>query len=172
MKITCKTIYDIKTLSAMSLVLRKTLRRRFNRLVSLYLWAVAGLILVSIWLSLEDPLLLAWNVAAFLLLMAVQFKQDALNAFFARRKQIPGAKECHTDFYPDCYEAVLPGVTTQWNYDRILVLAETRDYIVLVLGKNHAQAYPKSGLTGSTAEEFLRFLEQKTGKTTKKFGRW
>ena len=171
MKITCKTIYDRKAFSAMSLVLRRTLRRRFDRLVNLYFWVVAALLVVSMWLSLDRTPLFIGNSAALLLLLAVWLKQDAINAFFAGRKLIPGAKECRTDFYPDRYEAVFSGIVTRWSYDRVLVLAETRDHIVLVLGKNHAQAYPKAGLTGGTAEEMLRFLEQRTGKTTQKIGR-
>ena len=55
MEITCKTNYDRKTLAAMSLAARKTLRRRFDRLVRIYLWVVVALMAVSLWLSLDEP---------------------------------------------------------------------------------------------------------------------
>ena len=49
MEITCKTNYDRKTLAAMSLAARKTLRRRFSRLVPIYSWAVMALLVQKGW---------------------------------------------------------------------------------------------------------------------------
>ena len=172
MKITCRTVYDFRTLSAMSLVMRKTIRRRFNRLVSIYLWAVAALLAVSIWLSLDKPLRVVWYGAALILLLAVQLRQDAVNAFFARRRLIPGTRESRTVFYPDCYEVAFPGAATRWEYGKPLLLAETRDYFVLVLGEHHAQAFPKNGLEGGGADEFRSLLERATGKCIQTIGRW
>src|SRR5699024_12653346 len=49
------TLFRSKTLAAMSLAARKTLRRRFDRLVRIYLWVVVALMAVSLWLSLDEP---------------------------------------------------------------------------------------------------------------------
>ena len=172
MNIRCKTVYNLKTFAAMSLVMRKTLRRRFSRLVSAYVWVILGLTLLSILVSLDDPWMVAWESCVFLTLLAIQIKQDAFNAFFSRRRLLPGSEESCTAFYPDGYEVWITGAATQWRYDKILVLAETREYIVLVLGKHHAQACPKAGVEGASLDIFRSFLEQKTGKTIQKIGRW
>ena len=74
-------------------------------------------------------------------------------------------------FYPDYYEVRIAGAVTQWQYSKVLVLAETGDYFVFALGKNYAQAFEKAGLEGGTEEEFRRWLEEKTGKQRRKIGR-
>ena len=44
-------------------------------------------------------------------------------------------------------------------------LAESQDYIILLMKKRYVQPLDKRTLTGGTVEEFKRFLEEKTGKT-------
>ena len=45
----------------------------------------------------------------------------------------------------------------------VQALVETKDYIILILGKNQAQAYDKRGLEGRSVREFCGFLSRKTG---------
>lgn len=172
MEITCKTDYDRKALAAMSLAARKTLRRRFSRLVSIYSWAVVALLAVSLWLSLDEPLSAALHAALIALLVAIQLRQDAFNAFFARRRRIPGTEVSRTVFYPDCFVVTFPGTEARWQYDKILLPAETRDHFVLLLGKANAHAVPKAALEDISLDEFRTFLAEKTGKPVRKVGRW
>ena len=109
MGITCKTNYDRKTLAAMSLAARKTLRRRFDRLVRIYLWVVVALMAVSLWLSLDEPPSAALYAVFIALLVVIQLRQDAINAFFAHRRQVPGCEVSRTVFYPDCYVVTFLG---------------------------------------------------------------
>ena len=44
-------------------------------------------------------------------------------------------------------------------------MAESQDYMILLMKKRFAQPLDKRTLTGGTVEEFKRFLEEKTGKT-------
>ena len=44
-------------------------------------------------------------------------------------------------------------------------LAESQDYIILLMKKRYVQPLDKRTLTGGTVEEFKRFLEEKIGKT-------
>lgn len=171
MEIRCKTNYDRKTLAAMSLAARKTLRRRFGRLVSIYSWAVVALLGVSIWLSPEEPMRVVLYGALIILLVTVQLRQDAFNAFFSRRRHIPGAEVSRTVFYPDCYVVTFPGAEARWQYDKILLPVETLSCFVLLLGKAHAHAIPKSCLEGASPEEFRAFLTEKTGKPIRRVGR-
>ena len=44
-------------------------------------------------------------------------------------------------------------------------MAESQDYMILLMKKRFAQPLAKRTLTGGTVEECKRFLEEKTGKT-------
>ena len=55
--------------------------------------------------------------------------------------------------------------TSTFRYELIDALAESQDYIILLMKKRYAQPLDKRTLTGGTVEEFKRFLEEKTGKT-------
>ena len=170
MEITCKTNYDRKTLAAMSLAARKTLRRRFDRLVRIYLWVVVALMAVSLWLSLDEPPSAALYAVFIALLVVIQLRQDAINAFFAHRRQVPGCEVSRTVFHPDCYVVTFLGAEAKWQYDKILALAETGAYLVFIMGKNHALAFEKAALVGGSLPEFRRFLEEQSGQNIQNIG--
>ena len=169
MNITCKTVYDQKTMTDMATVLRRTIRKKRSRLTRLVAWGVMALCLLSAWIALPDLWLAGANLAVAVLLLLVQIKEDALNAFFARRKAIPGMEKCTATFYPDHFETKTDGTQTAWQYDKILILAETKRAFIFVMGNNHAQAHVKAGLEGTTVDEFRSFLTQKTGKSIQRF---
>ena len=58
---------------------------------------------------------------------------------------LPGT---NTTFYPDLYLVNTAEAESKWQYDKILGLAETVEYLVLVVGKNHALAMEKASLEG------------------------
>lgn len=60
---------------------------------------------------------------------------------------------------------VTAATTSTFHYELIDALAESQDYIILLMKKRYAQPLDKRTLTGGTVEEFKRFLEEKTGKT-------
>lgn len=164
MEFTCKTIYDQKTLTIMARALRKTIRRSSSKKMRTLACFTAGISLLCLAGSLNKPWLAVGNGTIALLLILLVWKEDACNAFFARQKGMPGSRECTTIFRSDCYESRIAGALTQWQYSRILLVAETSQYVVLVLGRNHAQAYDKTRLSGGTEESFRSFLKEKTGK--------
>lgn len=168
MEFTCKTIYDQKSLTVLSRALRMTIRRKNSRRTRTIAWVAIAIELECLLMSLRIPWLAAGNGLVALLLLLLLWKEDAFNAFFARRKIVPWARECVSVFYPECYEARIAGVVTQWQYSRVLLLAESDKYFILILGKDYAQAYDKKRLSGGTEESFRRFLEEKTGKAIQK----
>lgn len=171
MELTCTTVYSRKALADMGKALRKTTRKKSNR------WnRVLGWILMAVCLmGALDPQMTLWirvtDGIAVALLLAVLFGEDMIGAFFSKRRAMPGMEEGCFTFLPDCYESQITGAVTQWQYETIQALAETRDYLVLVLGKNHAQACDKKAVQGGTAEELGRYLEEKTGKKIQQVGR-
>ena len=68
-----------------------------------------------------------------------------------------------TDFIPDT--VVTAATTSAFRYELIDALAESQDYIILLMKTRYAQPLDRRTLTGGTVEEFKRFLEEKTGKT-------
>ena len=68
-----------------------------------------------------------------------------------------------TDFIPDT--VVTAATTSTFRYELIDALAESQDYMILLMQKSYVQSLDKRTLTGGTVEEFKRFLEEKTGKT-------
>ena len=68
-----------------------------------------------------------------------------------------------TDFIPD---TVVTAVTTStFRCELIDALAESQEYIILLMKTRYVQPLDKRTLIGGTVEEFKRFLEEKTGKT-------
>ena len=68
-----------------------------------------------------------------------------------------------TDFIPDT--VVTAATTSTFRYELIDALAESQDYIILLMKKRYVQPLDKRTLTGGTVEEFKRFLKENTGKT-------
>lgn len=171
MEFTCKTVYDRKTLTAMSRALRKTLRKKIDRGLKIF----SGVVMLIALITILNPAESLWvrslyGVLVFLMLF-VQWKGDALNAIFARGKNMPGMEVCRTRFTPDWYETAATGVVTRWQYDKILAMAETGRYLILILGKNHAQALEKRCLEPDGMESFRAFLQEKTGRQIQFIGR-
>ena len=103
-------------------------------------------------------------------LLLVGWKEDALNGFFARRKALPVTSAADTAFYPDHFLVKTAAAECRWQYDRILALAETGKYLVLVMGKNHALAFEKAALEGGSLPEFRCFPEEKSSRTIQNIG--
>lgn len=170
MEYTCHTIYDQNTLTAMSRALRKTIRKKSARR-----WWVVGCLLLVLALSLLlEPGQRLWFKAVLLVavvcLFVVQGWGDGLNALIARRQALPGSELCSSTFYGDHYECKVAGAVTSWDYQKILAVAETRDYFIFVLGKHHAQAFAKRELNGGSLEEFRNFLEDTLRKPVEHIG--
>ena len=83
----------------------------------------------------------------------------------ARKNTLAGTKEYHVAFGEDSYTVVTAATTSTFRYELIDALAESQDYIILLMKKRYVQPLDKRTLTGGTVEEFKRFLKEKTGKT-------
>ena len=97
-------------------------------------------------------------------------KVDAINGYFSKRKSLPGTDFADTIFYPDYYLVKTTAAESKWQYDKILALAETREYLLLVMGMNHAMAIDKAALEGGSISEFCCFIEEKSGRKIQSIG--
>ena len=71
----------------------------------------------------------------------------------------------HVVFGEESYIVITEVTTSTFRYELIDAMAESQDYMILLMKKRFAQPLDKRTLTGGTVEEFKRFLEEKTGKT-------
>ena len=164
MEFVFETDYDGKAMTAMARGLRKTVRKKHSRRSHVFGWIVIALGLLLSWPSdgVGSSNVVTW-IAIAVMLIALLF-EDRLNGFFARKKMLPGTAHSKAIFTQEGYRSETQMGSTEWKYENITAMAETARYFVFLFGKNHAQVYDKSSLTGGTAEEFRAFIREQTGK--------
>lgn len=167
----CQTVYDQRALTAMARGIRKTVRRKHSRWFHIFSWIVLAAALFAVYFTWGSPVDMALNGLVAILMVLVIWKEDAINAFGSRRSALPGIENSITAFFPEYYQTESAAAVSHWNYDRIQVLVDTGRYVLLILGKNHAQVLDKEQLEGGTPDALLRFLEEKTGLTVQTIGR-
>ena len=99
------------------------------------------------------------------MLLSVLLFQDRFNGMIACKNTLAGTKDYHIAFGEESYTVVTEVITSTFRYEMIDAMAESQDYMILLMKKRFAQPLDKRTLTGGTVEEFKRFLEEKTGKT-------
>ena len=157
--------YDHHALKTMSRVLRKTMRRKWNVALRVFGWTA-----VSVYVLL-NVLLLCWGdfdpdivaLLAIVLVLSVLLFEDDLNGWIASMNLLPGTREADTHFGAEEYVVTTQAAETRMRYENIGVVGETKDSFVFIIGKRHAQQFPKAGLAAGTPEQFRDFIAQKTG---------
>lgn len=168
MEFSFETIYDHMTMTAMAKAIRKVYRRR----KSLY-WRLFGLAVFIIGVFNSTPLggvsfkFTAGSVLSYIslifILIAVLF-EDSINGLLASKRVVLGADELDITFLDDEYVIKTDRETTQWKYDRVKYITESRRFFVFVFNENFAQVFEKETLAGGTLEEFREFICKKTEK--------
>ena len=149
--------------------MRKVLRRKRSIVWAIFGWTVFFInALLLIPFDGESVALDVRTVTSLLvevMLLSVLLFQDRFNGMIARKNALAGTKEYHIVFGEESYTVVTEGTTSMFRYELIDALAESQDYMILLMKKRYAQPLDKRTLIGGTVEEFKRFLEKKTGKT-------
>ena len=158
-----------RSMTIASRAMRKVLQRKSSILWAIFGWSVFFInALLLIPFDGEPFTLDASTVTALLaevMLLSVLLFQDRFIGMIARKNTLAGTKEYHVAFGEDSYSVVTAATTSTFRYELIDALAESQDYIILLMKKRYVQPLDKRTLTGGTVEEFKRFLEEKTGKT-------
>ena len=157
-----------RSMAVAARAMRKVLRRKRNIIWAIFDWSVFFInALLLIPFDGEPFTLDAGTVISLLvevMLLSVLLFQDRLNGMIACKNALAGTKEYHVAFGEDSYTVVTAATTSTFRYELIDALAESQDYIILLMKKRSVQPLDKRTLTGGTVEEFKRFLEEKTGK--------
>lgn len=160
--------YDRHAAKTMSRVFRKTVRRKSNLAFRVFGWfAVSLLFLAEMALAalgdFSPGLSDAVAIFAALVMLATLLFEDDFNAWIALKTMIPGTREADTRFTPECYIVTTQVSETRWKYESVRTVGETKDSFVFILGKRHAQQFPKAGFTSGAPEQFRDFIASKTG---------
>ena len=158
-----------RSMTIASRAMRKVLQRKSNILWAIFGWTVFFInALLLIPFDGEPFTLDVTTVTALLvevMLLSVLLFQDRFNGMIACKNTLAGTKDYHIVFGEESYTVITEVTTSTFRYELIDALAESQDYIILLMKKRYAQPLDKRTLTGGTVEEFKRFLEEKTGKT-------
>lgn len=109
----------------------------------------------------------AKNIITWLAVLAIFMVfiwEDALNGYIAKKRMLKGTEKAASIFNEEGFVSATEIGKTEWKYDKVLLVGDTKDYFVFIYSTNHAQVYDKSSISGGTAEEFRTFIEEKTGK--------
>ena len=150
MGIQFETDYNMETLTAMAKGLRKTVRRKRSRRVHIFaaVVLVLGILTILATVAGGEPLGASGVVTllALLVVILVSLFEDRFNAWFAKKRLLPGTEHAAATFEEDGY------------------VSATGRYFVFALSSHHTQAYDKRTIRGGSVEDFRAFIAEKTGK--------
>ena len=157
-----------RSMTIASRAMRRVLRRKRSIIWAIFGWSVFFINALLLIPFDGEPFALDVRTVTSLLvevmLLSVLLFQDRLNGMIACKNTLAGIKDYHIAFGEESYTVVTAATTSTFRYELIDALAESRDYIILLMKKRYVQPLDKRTLTGGTVEEFKRFLEEKTGK--------
>lgn len=172
MKFTFETEYNQKALSVMAKCIRKTARAKHSKRSHIFGWTVIALALFLSFSSGDEGFVITFKtvitwIAAAVMLIVLLF-EDKINGYFARKRMLKGTEKAVATFdteNPDMFVSKTEVGKSEFNYDKISMIAETERYFVFVFSTNHAQIYDKNTLDGGTVNAFREFVVQRTQKT-------
>ena len=163
-----ETAYNQEAVTVMAKALRKTIRKKQNccaRILSGILVACAILVTLPFWDSsfvVDFRTVFTWLISAILLLILIF--EDKIHGYIAWKRMMPGLDKAVVTFSEEGYLSETPIGKSEFKYDSIQMLAETKDYFIFVFSRIHAQLYDKTSISGGTIEEFRDFIKGVTGK--------
>ena len=165
---TFETTYNQKAMNSMARALRKTVRKKHSRRSHIFGWIITVLAVLLVLPIGEREVVFNFRTvitwAVIVIIVATLLFEDWINGYIARKRMLPGTAFALCTFGEDDYVSETKAGKTEWKYENIETIAETKDYFVFLFGKNHAQVYDKNSLQGGSIEEFRTFLVKKTEK--------
>ena len=158
-----------RSMAIASRAMRRVLRRKRSIIWAIFGWSVFFINALLLIPFDGEPFSLdvrtVTSLLAEVMLLSVLLFQDRFNGMIACKNTLAGTKDYHIAFGEESYTVVTEVITSTFRYELIDAMAESQDYMILLMKKRFAQPLDKRTLTGGTVEEFKRFLEEKTGKT-------
>lgn len=172
MEFMIKTVYDYQAMKIMARALRKTVRKRRSRRSHILGWIVVILgLLISLPLgnsnfTVSSKTVITWLAIAAIL--AALLWEDAINGYFAVKRMLPQLKTSTAIFTEEGYHSETEVGNSDFRYDNIIALAETKEFFVFIFSNSHGQIYDKHGFISGSEEDFRSFVEKATGLEVQK----
>ena len=172
MKYTFETLYNQEALTVMAKCLRKTVRRKKSKRSHIFGWIVVILaVILSFGSDVESFVIdfkkvITW-AAALVIIVSFVF-EDWLNGYFARKRMLKGTEKSISTFdteMPIAFVSETAIGKSEFSYDKVAEIAETKRYFVFIFSENHAQVYDKVSISGGTIDEFREFISKATNKS-------
>ena len=152
-----------RSMTIASRAMRKVLQRKSSILWAIFGWSVFFInALLLIPFDGEPYTLDASTVISLLvevMLLCVLLFQDRFNGMIACKNTLAGTKNYHIVFGEESYTVITEVTTSTFRYELIDAMAESQDYMILLMKKRFAQPLDKRTLTGGrwrNANDFLR----------------
>lgn len=166
-----ETHYNAKTMAVMARALRKTVRKKHSRRSHLFGWIITAVALLLMTRDgFELHLRAVVTLAAVLAIVTALLFEDQINGYVAKKRMLPGMEKAAAVFTPEGFTSATELGKTEWNYDKIALVAETKDFFVFIFSRSHAQLYDKTGMKGGTEDDFRSFIGEVTGKPVQRVG--
>ena len=158
-----------RSMAIASRAMRRVLRRKRSIIWAIFGWSVFFInALLLIPFDGESFTLDASTMISLLvevMLLSVLLFQDRFIGMIARKNTLAGTKEYHVAFGEDSYTVVTAATTSTFRYELIDALAESQDYMILLMKKHYVQPLDKRTLTGGrwrNSNDFLRRRPERT----------
>ena len=163
--IVIQTTVDLKAMTALAKMTRKTIRRGRNGPVRVLAWLVVLLEGYLTFIFLRGGAE-GWQTNARLgaFMLACILSEDWVNGAVGLRKTPPDSREVNTAFQEDSFYVCRSRAGERWYpYSQVAVAVETKDYFALLLDRKHGQVFAKKGITWGAEEELRALIRKKTG---------
>ena len=143
--------------------MRRVLRRKRSIIWAIFGWTVFFINALLLIPFDGEPFALDVRTVTSLLvevmLLSVLLFQDRFNGMIACKNTLAGTKNYHIVFGEESYTVITEVTTSTFRYELIDAMAESQDYMILLMKKRFAQPLDKRTLTGGrwrNANDFLR----------------
>ena len=169
MEFTFETFYNRKMMIAMAKGVRKTLRKKKfirSRILAILLLIIVAALYVPKFINdgfYWDFSTIITVAAVALIIIAILF-EDQINGIITNQRVIPGTRLIKTTFHENGYHSYTDLGDTEWKYETVQAICESKKYFVFVFSQMHAQVYDKAGLAEGNIDEFREFIKDKINK--------
>ena len=154
-----------RSMTIASRAMRKVLQRKSSILWAIFGWSVFFInALLLIPFDGEPFTLDASTVISLLvevMLLSVLLFQDRFNGMIACKNTLAGTKNYHIVFGEESYTVITEVTTSTFRYELIDAMAESQDYMILLMKKRFAQPLDKRTLTGGRWRNSTDFLRRR-----------
>lgn len=167
MNYTIEMMYDNSAILAMAKAVRKTMRAKFDGRKKYLIAAVIAMgcaVLIKDIVTKNVGLNTLVAVCSATALVVYILSEDKITARRSRKKVNEVGFALRVDFGEEFYTSTTEMAQIEWKYSDIVALVKTDNHIVFVLSESQAQAFDLNGLKEGNPQQFIAFVEEKTGK--------